>query len=350
MNLTSRAAVKHNGDERIRIDTHNHVYTKSHLDAIKKLGGLAGWSIRNDPKSGMDMLYGERGYPFVLTKSCYDMEERIKELDDAHISMQVVSPSEPFFDFLEVEDSKRLASKVNNEIAGIAERYPSRFAGLAGLPLGDVGASIEETRRAVRDLGLKGVIIPTKVRGEKAISSPEFEELFDEFDRLSLPVFIHPTLPVGAERYRKYFLGMMMLYPHETNITVAELLFGGFLERFQRMKIMVADLGGALPLMVGRMFRFYSAIEECRKNLKKEPIEYLRNIYFENGSEFYKHSMKCCYEFTGPGQIVLGTNHPSPIVAFNDAVGSIERMDVSEAEKEMMFHSNAKKLFSLNEI
>jgi len=129
------------------------------------------------------------------------------------------------------------------------------------------------------------------------------------------------------------------------------MLFRGTLEKYQHMKIMVADLGGALPLMAGRMFRFYAGIEESRKNLKKEPLEYLKKIYYENGSEFYKHSMKCCYDMTGPGQIVLGTNHPSPIVAFNDAVESIEGMDdVDDYEKEMMLYSNAKQLFSLDTI
>ena len=349
-NLGSEIIQGKGGGERIRIDTHNHIYTKRYLQAVSKYGPQAGWSIKQDSMTGKEMLYGERGYPFVLTQSCYDMEERLKELNNARISMQVMSPSEPFFDFLEIADSKKLAMQVNDEIATITDKYPTRFAGLAGLPLNDIGASVEETRRAVKDLGLKGVILPTKVNGGRSIASPEFDELFEEFDRLSLAVFIHPTLPAGAEKYREFFLGMMILYPHETSITVAELLFNGALEKYKRMKIMVADLGGALPLMVGRMFRFYSAIDECRKNLRKEPLEYIKNIFFENGSEFYEHSMNCCYDMAGAGQIVLGTNHPSPIVAFKEAVGSIERMDVPNSEKEMMLYSNAKKLFSLDTI
>ena len=293
------------------------------------------------------MLYGERGYPFKITGSCNDPEVRIRELDAAGISMQLVSPSEPWFDFLPLKESVDLARAFNNASAQMAEKYPTHFAALAGLPLNDIGAAIEEARRAIRDLGLRGVIIPTKVQGSRAISLPEFDELFDEFDRLSLPVFIHPTLPPGAERYREFFLGMMVLYPHETSITIAELIFRGVLERCKRLKVMVADLGGALPLMVGRMFRFYEAIPESRKNLKKPPLHYLKEIYFENGSEFYPHAMRCCYEMAGPQRILLGTNHPSPIVAFNDAVQSIEKLDVPEEDKEMIRYRNARELFRL---
>ena len=333
-----------------RIDVHNHIYPKVHIDAILKFGARKGWSIRKNPRTGSDMLYGNRGYPFNLTKSASDPECRITELDSAKISFQILSPSEPWFDFLPLRQSVKLVREFNEETARIVGKYPERFAGLAGLPLNDIGSAIEEARRAVKDLGLRGVIVPTKVLGKRAISSPEFDTLFAEFDRMSIPVFIHPTLPVGAERYRDFFLGMIALYPHETSITISELLFRGSLEKFKRMKIMVADLGGGLPLMAGRMFRFFEGIEESRRNLRKSPLEYLKQIYFENGSEFYPFAMKCCYEMIGPQRILFGTNHPSPIVAFKDAVQSIENLEIPEKEKEMMRYKNAKELFNLENI
>ena len=342
--------MKVQSSELLRVDVHNHIYPKVHIDAVLKFGGPAGWSIKHNPKTGGEMLYGDRGYPFALTRSASDMEFRITELDFAKITMQVLSPSEPWFDFLPLKESVQLSREFNDETAKISEKYPEKFAGLAGLPLNDIDSAIEETSRATKDLGLKGVIIPTKVSGERAVSSPEFDPLFAEFDRLSLPVFIHPTLPVGAVRYRDYFLGMIALYPHETSITIAELMFRGSLEKFKRIKIMVADLGGALPLIAGRMFRFFEAIEESRTNLKKTPLEYLKEIYFENGSEFYPYAMKCCYDMTGPEKILLGTNHPSPIVAFNDAVQSIENLGVPEADKEKMRYKNAKDLFGLSNL
>ena len=343
--------MKCNESDFVWVDVHYQIYPKVHTVGIAKVGGRRGWTIRKNPQRGVDMLYGERGYPFVLTKSAIDTEFRLKELDDAGITMQVMSPSEPWFDFMpSVGDSVRLAVEFNNETAKIMEKHPSRFAGLAGLPLNDISAAIEETHRAVKELGMNGVIVPTLVHGERAISRAEFDPLFEEFDRLSLPVFIHPTLPAGAERYREYFLGMIALYPQQTSLAITELLFRGSLERFKRMRIMVADLGGGLPIMAGRMFRFYEAIAESRKDIKKEPIEYLKQIYFENGSEFYSYSMKCCYEMVGPSKILLGTNHPSPIVAFKDAVQSIENLDVKEEDKQLMRYRNAKDLFNLKNI
>ena len=333
--------------KRERIDVHSHIYTIEHLKTIERFGALAGWKLMNN--AGVRMLYGERGYPFVITQSCYDMEERVKELDKAGVTRQILSPSEPFFDFLEdTKESVKLARSVNDEVSKISETNRDRFAGLAGLPLNDVGASVDEARRACKDLGLKGVILPTKVQGNREITSEEFSELFRALDMLGATIFIHPTLPSGAEQYRKYFLGMMVLYPYESGLTIAKMIFSGMLDKYTKIKIMVADLGGALPMLSGRMFRFYSSIPECKADLKKEPSEYLKDrIFYENGSEFYRYSMRCCYEMVGASHILFGTNHPSPIVAFQDAIDSVESFDISTEEKDMILHQNARKLFSL---
>src|SRR5208283_933362 len=100
----------------VRVDVHNHIYPKVHIDAVLKHGGPKGWTIRKNPKTGADMLFGERGYPFTLTRSASDPEFRIKELDSAGITMQIISPSEPWFDFLPtIEENIKLVREFNNE-------------------------------------------------------------------------------------------------------------------------------------------------------------------------------------------------------------------------------------------
>jgi len=41
----------------------------------------------------------------------------------------------------------------------VTSRYPDKFMALAKLPISSPGAAIEETKRASRDLGMKGVLI-----------------------------------------------------------------------------------------------------------------------------------------------------------------------------------------------
>jgi aminocarboxymuconate-semialdehyde decarboxylase len=336
--------------QKISIDVHNHIYTRSHIQAIERFGAPAGWHVRESPIADVRMLVGDRGYPFLMSKTCYDMEERIKALDAANITFQVMSPSEPFFDFVDPEESVKLAKQVNDEISDTVEKYHSRLAGLAGLPLKDCSAAVEEVKRATGDRGLKGVIIPTKMNGVVSIASPEFEDLWRALEDRSVPVFLHPTLPKGAEAYKEHFLGMMVVYPSETSLTVSQMIFGGLFDRYPRLRIMLADLGGALPMLAGRMERFYSSIKETREDAKRKPIEYLKEFYYENGSEFHTASMTCCLSLTGSEHMLLGTNYPSPIGQLSEALKSIDNLELTEDEKKSIFYTNAKELFALSQI
>src|SRR5439155_1130596 len=91
-------------------------------------------------------------------------------MDAQGVDVQVVSIHTPFFGYhLDAAQGLALAREVNDEIAGMARHWPTRFAGLATLPVQDVAASIDELERAVNVLGLKGVELDTVVGSEKAL-------------------------------------------------------------------------------------------------------------------------------------------------------------------------------------
>jgi predicted TIM-barrel fold metal-dependent hydrolase len=157
-------------------------------------------------------------------------------------------------------------------------------------------------------------------------------------------------LPKGAEAYKQYFLGLMVVYPSETSIVVAQMIFRGLFDKYPSVKVMLADLGGALPIIAGRMERFYSAIQETRNDVKMQPLQYLKRFYYENGSEFFAASMNCALSLAGSTHMLLGTNYPSPIGQLSDALKSIDGLEIGEEEKKSIFYRNAKELFGLEQI
>jgi hypothetical protein len=48
---------------------------------------------------------------------------------------------------------------VNDDLSGLQRKYPRRFVGLAQTPILDGKAALDELRRAITDLGLRGVTI-----------------------------------------------------------------------------------------------------------------------------------------------------------------------------------------------
>ncbi|MEM2972791.1 MAG: amidohydrolase family protein [Candidatus Caldarchaeum sp.] len=328
------------------IDVHNHWYPVQYLKILAEHGGRFGWEVVHD-RDGTPVLRSSRGYIFRCTRATNNAEARVAELDEGGLDIQVMSVSEPWVDFLQPPQSTKLAQMVNDDIAKACERFPGRLEGMATVPVNDVDAAVEELKRCVDELGFKGVIIPTRVNGEEAISFVKHYPIFETAGKLGVPVFIHPSLPPGTEAMKQNLTGLMVGYPTETTLVVADLIAAGLLDRLPQLKILLADLGGALPYVAGRMVRFYEAFEHLRRKMAHEPLHYLKLMYYENGAAAHPTAMDYLYRLVGPRNIMLGSNHPSPIGHFTKCMESIRAMSVPEDEKEMMLHGNAAEIFRL---
>ncbi|MCS6769670.1 MAG: amidohydrolase family protein [Candidatus Caldarchaeum sp.] len=329
------------------VDVHNHWYPVEYLKVLAEHGGRYGWVVVNSPDD-VPVIKSSRGYIFRCTKATNEAQARVAEMDAGGLDTQIMSISEPWVDFLPPPQSIRLAQMVNDDIARACERFPGRLEGMATVPMNDVEASVDELKRCKAELGLKGVIIPTRVNGEEAISASKHYPIFETACRLGMPVFIHPALPPGSEAMRQNLTGLMVGYPAETTLVVADLIVGGLLDRLPQLKILLADLGGALPYVAGRMVRFYEAFDELRRKMAHDPLHYLSMLYYENGAAAHPTAMDYLYRLVGPKRIMLGSNHPSPIGHFTKCIESIKNMDVPDHEKTMMLHRNAAELFQLS--
>jgi hypothetical protein len=80
---------------------------------------------------------------------------RVAAMDAAGVDVQALSLTEPGVEQLEGEEAKRVARQTNNALADAVRRHPTRFFGLASLPMSDPPAAISEFERAAGDRGFK---------------------------------------------------------------------------------------------------------------------------------------------------------------------------------------------------
>ena len=114
--------------------------------------------MQYEPGDGPGFIVGHgKRVSINSPKLRFTPEERIADIEADGTDVHVVSIHTPLFPYhWEPAQALRMSREVNDEIAGMARKWPERFAGLATLPAQDVNASIEELERAVRVLGLKG--------------------------------------------------------------------------------------------------------------------------------------------------------------------------------------------------
>src|SRR6185295_15906944 len=138
------------------IDVHAHVVPRGVWQAAE--AGRDWYGFRHQGGDGLGTFLGGNGKRsgFTSPKARFTPEERLADMDAQGVDVQVVSIHTPFFGyFLEPAEGLRLAREVNDDIAELARSWPTRFAGLATLPMQDVGAAVTELERAVTVLGLK---------------------------------------------------------------------------------------------------------------------------------------------------------------------------------------------------
>lgn len=278
----------------------------------------------------------------------FTIEERLEWMDKFGIKKSVFSfPSAYLFmrdEQGQQDERKEIARRINDHFAEIHEAYPDRafFMANVALSIGDIAFSIGELRRAIEELGLHGVSIPTNIGGTTLAEYPGFDDFVDEVERLGIPLYIHPESPYCIEKLMNYGLFGRVGFPNDEAVMVASLIYSGFMDRHPDAKIILTHLGGSLPYFYARL-----DLLPTFPNLTKLPSEYLKDFYYDTGIG-NPLALKYLKEFLGSAdRIMFGTDHPYVDSAEANTIDFINDTHLSEVERKKIYFKNAESLFGI---
>jgi predicted TIM-barrel fold metal-dependent hydrolase len=320
------------------------------------------------PKKYLDALQSFKPSEFNLKNvietlpSMHDLDSRFRIMDKFPGLMHVLTLSSPAVEeFADPEKAKDFAIMANDQMAELVLKNPDRFvAAVASLPMNNVDAALTEIDRAVKDLHFRGIQIHTSING-KPLDSPEFMPIYEKMTGYNLPIWIHPMRIVDqpdyeTEKKSKYMIFHVVGWPSETAAAVTRLIFSGVFEKYPNLKIITHHAGGMIPFLEERIIGAYDHAEMLRgakyKNgLTEAPIEYFRRVFYDTAIYGCTPGLMCTHAFCGPGQMLFGTDFPYDS-QFGErytrqTIDAINQMEISEAEKKMIFEVNAKKLLRL---
>ncbi|MFH1141244.1 MAG: amidohydrolase family protein [Chloroflexota bacterium] len=328
------------------IDIHAHLTPQCLWKAVAAGKDWYGASYEKDKKGEEYLVNRGRRQGPERPKVRFTPEERIKEMDAIGTDVHVVSVAPPLFNYdLPTEQAVKAAREVNDEIAGMARKWPARFKGLATLPLPDVKASVAELERAVRTLGLKGAEIDTRVNNRNW-DEPDFDPIFQAAEQLGAVLFFHPDGSLVWERIKRYHVGNTIGNTLEDTLVIAVLIFGGVLDRHPSLKAVIAHGGGPACYGAGRMDRGWQVRSEARVHIQHPPSTYLRRLYYDSIT-WSEAALRFLIDTVGADRVVLGSDWPydmgpdSPVQWLN----SME--SVTPGEKELILHKNLEQLLGI---
>ncbi len=325
----------------MKIDIHNHFYPARFLKQLEKDGSTAGITLETD-EWGRQLLVQNGNRVVTITPPMKDINPRLEDMEKVGFDMQILTLSIPSVDIFPVEVGETLARVVNDETAEICRDHPDHFMGLATLPFVDPDRTVRELERCIDELGFRGACIGTNINGIPL----DNQRLYPFYERISdydLPIHIHPRTPRDKETYKDYRLGPMIGFEMELCVAVVRLIMGGVLEKYPKLKFIVSHLGGAIPYLAERIQNCYEAYPECQENISGPARDYLKRFYYDTVS-FFEPALMCAYSFVGADHLILGSDYPHVIGDIREAITSIEGLDISQLEKDLIYSGNILRL------
>jgi len=279
-------------------------------------------------------------------------DERIAAMDAADISMQVLSLTAPGVEQLEPDEAETLARESNDYLADAVRRYPQRLAGFASLPVAKPGTAVKELERMVRNNGFLGAVINGHTRG-RYLDDQSFWPILECAEALQVPVYLHPTRPPQgvADIYYGGFsplvtnlLGMAGWGWHvETAVHIIRMIVGGVFDRYPGLQVIIGHMGETLPFMIQRMDH---TMTPERTKLKRPIGAYLReNVHYTfSGFNYTSIFLNLLLE-VGVDRMMFSADHPYS--SMQEARDFLERLPVSDADREKIAHGNAERLLRI---
>lgn len=320
-----------------RIDCQSHLFSEEFLSFLEK-------------RKSSPYVYRKDGQRFVVVGDWHrailpnhtDVAAKLSNMDSAGIEKAALSVNDPGPELFGA-DSPAIARMLNDFIADVVRRNPSRFFGLAVLPFNSAEAMLGELERCTGKLGMKGILLYSNLAGSFP-DEPPFRPLFAEAEARGVPILLHPALPTTFEATKGYNMAAGLGLMFDTTIALSRLILAGVLEQHPRLKLVCPHVGGSLPYLIGRIDHQTMVLKRGAENIRKAPSEYLKQVWLDTVSPIAL-AIRYGYDFAGTDRLLYASDHPW--VEPNLIINRIDSLKLPESDLAKIYSGNAKRLFSL---
>ena len=326
------------------IDAHAHWFPEEWIRLLEREGASHGATVSIN-EHGVRTVAGEK-LPFrqQFPEDMTEVPLILANMEQTQVDLRILSLTNPMVYWAPDSFGMKLSQTYNDACSSACVANPDRLRGAIMLPMQSPSLALEELERAAHLPGMCCVYMALHINGVN-LDDLRFWPIYERCADLGLPICFHPVAPCGKERMTRFHLTNLIGNPHESAIGAASLIFGGVLDRFPDLKILMPHAGGTFPWLTGRWDNAVRR-DPALSHMHQPASAYLRRFHYDTIS----HSpqiMRHLIDMIGCDRVVMGTDYNweagyEKPVEFIDSIPGITNL-----ERSAILSETAKALFSL---
>jgi 2,3-dihydroxybenzoate decarboxylase len=296
-----------------------------------------------DWNNALDTSHHSVRTPSALLKRMEDLgAQRIREMDEAGIDLQVLSHGPPGSQGVREDVVVAWTKAANDRLHAAVQNHPTRFAGFASLPTAHPVAAADELERAVNKLGFKGGMLHSLTEGP-FLDDKRYWPIFERAAALDVPLYIHPADPNPAviKAYYGDYAKTHPMFIRAAWTQAMRLVLSGLFDEHPAVKIILGHLGETIPYTLARIDEALSR-DTPMKNFREV---FSTHFYVTTSGFFSDPALQCCIQEIGIDRIMFSIDWP---YASNTAgVQWMQKTWLNDADKAKIFSGNAKRLLRI---
>ncbi|HXW26587.1 MAG TPA: amidohydrolase family protein [Xanthobacteraceae bacterium] len=323
------------------------------------------------PLKFLEFAEREEGHPFPLSpmyksrRALIDVRARLEVLDQTGIDINVLVPVPWIEAFRKVYADPVLAVQaarlMNDELAAVVASHPTRFRGVAILPVVDPDAMVAELHRAVNELGFVGAyaaVGPTA----KRMDHPDYEHLYKALVELDATLWLHPSRPpiipdYADEKLSQYYEWLLVGWPYDTTSAMFRIVFAGVFDRYPALRIVTHHHGAFVPLLEARLANGWPLLEPVGlamppPTISKPYVDHFRKFYCDTASSgFAPKALELAVDFFGPERVLYGSDAPFDVedgrIFISGTLRAVDAMSAAPETKTAILSRNAGRILKI---
>jgi uncharacterized protein len=247
-----------------------------------------------------------------------------------------------------------LSRAYNNWLYDYCQADPQRLIGVAMVSPFNVDDAVLETRRAVKELGFRGIFLRANVVSGRQWYDPYYSPLWSTLEELDVPLGFHEAGGSGArivaDQFDSFMLRHAFSHPLEQMLALGAMCAGGVLQRHSRLR--VAFLEGNCSWLQWLLWRLdehwelYGDVWPNSAAMTMLPSEYFkRQAYVSVDCD--EHAVKYTVDALGSANIVFSTDFPHSDARFPHAVDMFLDLPIGEEDKRRILWDNCAAFYGM---